>query len=347
MFGRTLKNVPVYVTLLLITLIYSYAEIVKIKMSLTYPRKPTITRHPEIIASIDPNTSQILDRETLRITINGEDYTRYLRQSIGSDGGLTLIFRSSKPLPVGKLKVVISGLLLTGDEFREEFYLTVDPASDPEIRPYFIRVLRNPNDYKAYYQLGKIYESRYLLEDAYYYYKKAWEINPSFKGAKKGYERIFAVLGRKAVRKGNVIVDVGLNDTILQWSQGIVLFNLIVENYYPDKDVKVAMDMVVLSDASGRYYKPVGDLLSYVREEARAGRISLEVFAKLNYYLESTPLNIATSDVIVKPYSYKEFSVAFRIKNPKTKSLTLYLAGVYVKSDEGTKKLRFKFPFLR
>jgi len=202
----------------------------KVKIDISYPKGTIITRHPEIVATIDPNTSQVIDRDSLRIMINGEDYSRYLRQAISGDGSLTLIFRPAKPLPIGKLKIVLSGVLLTGDKFQKTFYITVDPMADPEIKPYFKRVLANPNDYRAYYELGRIYERKYMLLDAYNYYRKAWELNPDFIKAKKGYQRIFAVLGRKAIRKDKVVVDVALNDAILKWSQGIVLFDIIFEN---------------------------------------------------------------------------------------------------------------------
>ena len=314
-----------------------------VKIDLSYPKGIVITRHPEIVATIDPNTSQVVDRESLRITINGEDYSRYLRQAIASDGSLTLIFKPAKPLPIGKLRITLSGVLLTGDKFQKTFYMRIDPSADPSIKPYFKRVMDNPNDYQAYYELGRIYERKYLLLDAYNYYKKAWELKPDFIKAKKSFQRIFAALSRKALRKDGIVIDVSLNDSILKWSRGIVLFDIIMENYNRDKDLKVVYSEIVLSDASGRYYKPVGDLLPYVREEAKKKRIPLEVFAKLNYYLETTPIEIMTSDVIVRPMSYKKVTVAFRIANPNTKLLTLTIAGLYI----GGERIRMKFPFLR
>ncbi len=314
---------------------------VDIAINLNYPEK-VITRHPQFIAKFDPDTSEVIDRESIRLKVNDEDYSAFLRQFIMDDGSLMLTFRSALPLPLGPVEFVLTGELLTGEQFRKRFIIYIEPESDPQLKPYIQRLRGEPDNASLYYKLGQIFESRFMLADAYTYYSRALELNPNLSKAKRACERIFATLGRKAIRKDDVVIDVSLNESLIDWANGIVVFEISIENY-SEHTLKLDTSNLILSDGLGGYYKPVGDVLEYVRQQAKRGALPLETFAKLNYYLSTTPLPTLPEELELRPGGYVYGTVTFRLKRTNAKNLKLYIPKLFL--DD--RKLRFEFPFRR
>lgn len=312
-----------------------------VEMTVNFPGPVAISRHVGFSAQVPSWSARLISRETVKLSINGEDQTRWMQQVADPDSGdLLLHFKPYSPLPEGDVIFKIFGLTSEGRLFEKRWKIIVDPGKDPYLLPFVQAVRRKPGNPEAHFHLALAFEKKYLLEDAQDEYRKVLDLNPHHQKAQSAYDRIFSLWGRKAIARENIVIDVTMDEGLLSMG-GVLLFKVMVENRTL-KEVTFNPDAATLVDDYGNQLPPLKELLSYPKQALDAGWITLEEYARISYFLETHPMTLLSAVTIYPGVSVSGYLI-FRLPRREVRTLTLVLAEVHTPRKYQT----FKFPFVR
>ena len=322
---------------------------IELKLELISPLKEVITRHPEIIVKFPIDVSPIVDKSSIRVTINNEDFTNYVRYDVSSPV-LYLIINATKPLSIGSNNIVVRGKLINGDDFENSFKIWVNPKSNPVIRDLMDK-LNSSKDGKSksyyYNRLGKVYEDLKYYPDALGYYNLAMISDPANKEAKSNFERLFSVFNSKALKLLNVVLDVNMISMDSLKRNGYYLFRIIIENYR-DEELAFNLDNFLVVDNESNFYRPLDNPFESIRKNTIDKKITIEDFAIINYLLQKENLNISyKEEYILRPYESIKLSLFFYIPSPKVKNVSFQFFKIKIKGSKKNNELpvTFKIPF--
>lgn len=316
-----------------------YGQTQKIDFAINLDNTPKISRFKGFIAIIPTNILNLIDKDSLKLYINGEDFSKDLKQNIDAKTGtLYVSFKPKYPLPIGLVVQKLTGINKDGDYFEKSWTLTVDPYSDRELAGYYNTLQKDPSNVQAHMSIAAIYEKKYLLEDAQNEYLTILQLDPSNAKARKSYERIFALWDQKLLKYGALTIDVYMDTGILRLGR-LLIFNVKAKNDGEEKTLSIAPDKWILIDETGKQYAPLATLSGYPKKALDSGLISNEDYARLSYYLEKNSFPILKGQDLATLASTQGY-VIFTYTG-KVKKIVLSITD----QDVGDHKETFIFPF--
>jgi len=300
---------------------------------------PAISRFRGFTAILSEDILKLIDRDSLKLYINGKDFSDQMTFNIDSKtGSLYVSFKPTYPLPLGQVVQKITCLTMEGDYFEKSWSFLVDPLSDKELADYYKVLQKEPNNVSAHLALAKLYEKKYLLADAQNEYLTVVQLDPKNETARKAYERIFALWSHKKLRYGNLLIEVYMDQGLLTLGK-LILFNIKITNK-GDKPISITLEKWNLIDETGKQFEPVDSLDTYPKKALDRGMISRDDYARLSYYLKKQSFPLLTKQDISPSATVQGFLI-FSFTG-KAKQLLLSIA----EQDVGGQKETFLFPFV-
>jgi len=314
-----------------------YSEEVNIEAILVSPTSENvITRHPQIIIKYPSDVAPVIKLDSIRLIINNVDYTNYIRID-SSTPEVIIFFYTIKPLNLGQNTIIIKGKLINEDTFQNVWTINVNPSLSKELA-YYIKLVNsttsNQQKSKYYYSIGNLYEKQGYYLDALGYYEEAFKLDKSNKEAKLKYDKLFSLLPNKAVKALNIVLDVTLVNIDVLQRNNLYLFRVIIENYR-DSQIELNLKNFLLTSAN-KYYLPLEDPPSYLRDLTKRNIMTIEDFAISNYLLSKDTYNFDYGDkIVIGPFSQAKIDLMFYVKE---RSSELTFQCFKIEEKEGNKR---------
>jgi tetratricopeptide (TPR) repeat protein len=343
------KNILTIFLFILFLANTTFCEKVDIEAILISPTsKEVITRHPQIIVKYPADITTVIKIDSIRLIVNNIDYTNYIRID-SSTPEIIVFFYTVNPLNIGKNIVTIKGKLINDDTFENTFTINVNPSLSKDIA-YYIKLANsttsNQKKSSYYYSIGKIYEKQGYYLDALGYYEQAYKLDKNNKEAKLSYDKIFSSMPNKAVKSLNIVLDVSLINVDVLQRNNLYLFRLIIENYR-DSEIILSLKNFLLTSGN-KYYLPIEDPLSYIKQMTKKNIMTIEDFAISNYLLSKDTYNFEYGDkIIIGPFSQSKIDLMFHAKETES-DLIFQCFNIQEKQGSKAKTLptTFKIKFL-
>lgn len=330
-------NILIFLIFISITAVFAQG---KVNVNFTGKIDPSISRFVGFSAIVPADEMKKVDRRSFKIFINGKDDTVHLRSRLDTKtGDLILEYKPATALPLGKIEEKLTAEAKGGNMWVEKWTIDINPAFDKELAPWINSITNDPKNFNAHYQLAKIYEAKYLLEDAAYEYKKVVYLSPNHGDSKKALARIFALWDKKKLTKNKVTVDISLDNSLADMGK-LLLFEISITPYsssalsFDPKDVSIIVDGELQE-------KRIQKLNDYPMQAYNEGRISLDDYAKFTYFLDSHNISLF-EETNISPRVTKSGYIAFAPYSVIYEKLYIIIP---LKTADG-EKIIFKFPFV-
>jgi hypothetical protein len=301
---------------------------------------PVISRFAGFTALISEDMLKSLDRNSLKLFINGDDFSEQLNFNLDAKtGSLYISFEPSYPLPMGQVVQKLTGLTIKGDYFEKSWSFLVDPMKDKELAKFYNILHKEPASVSAHLGLAGVYENKYLLKDAQNEYLTVLQLDPANEKARKSYERIFAMWDHKMIRYGDLAIEIFMDQGLLNLGK-LIIFNLKISNK-GNKPISIEPEKTVLVDETGKQFEPVSSLGPYPKKALDRKWVSLDEYARLSYYLQTHSFPLLKSQDIAPSASVQGFLI-FSFPGGKVSKLLLSIP----EQNVGEQKETFLFPFV-
>ncbi|MEQ8189748.1 MAG: hypothetical protein ABRQ39_17395 [Candidatus Eremiobacterota bacterium] len=312
----------------------------KVDFSVTLDNSPVISRFPGFTALISEDVLKTLDRNTLKLYINGEDFSEQLNFNLDAKtGSLYISFEPAYPLPIGQVVQKLTGLTNRGDYFEKSWSFLVDPLKDKELAKFYKILQKEPGSVSAHLGLAGVYENKYLLKDAQNEYLTVLQLDPANEKARKSYERIFALWDHKMIRYGDLKIEVFMDQGLLNLGK-LIIFNLKISNK-GNKPISIDPTKNVLVDETGKQFEPVSNLATYPKKALDRKWVNLDEYARLSYYLQTNSFPLLNAQDIAPSATVQGF-VIFSFPGGKVSKVLLSIP----EQNVGEQKETFLFPFV-
>ncbi len=308
-----------------------------VKMDSTSP----VSRFRGFTAIIPEKALEYIDSDSLKLYINGEDYSDQLGfNKDTATGSLYVSFEPTYPLPLGQVVQKITGVTKQGDYFEKSWTILVDPMSDSELATYYTILQSDPNNLNAHLNLADIYEKKYLFKDAQNEYLTVLQLDPANEKARKGYERLFSLWDHKTIKYDKLTMEVFIDAGLAELGR-LLLFNVKIKSE-AEENIKISPAGWTLIDESAKSFVMVEDLSKYPKKALYKKWISTEQYAKLSYHLQHNSFPLLKEQEIPPMGKAEGFLVFSFAGNSKAQKVVLSI----VDQKVGDHKENFIFPFV-
>jgi hypothetical protein len=299
---------------------------------------PAISRFIGFTGAIPRASAERIDRATLRLFVNGIDRTFDLQiEKDAQKGDLYLAFRPSQSLPLGTVVERLVGSTTDGKVFDKQWFFRIDQGADPDLAPWAQILKQNEGDVNAHLQLAAAYERKYLLEDAAAEYMIVMQIDPENERARSSYLRIFSAWDRKSITQENICLEI-TKDLGLEKMGALVLFKVRIFNGTSRKIAVEPGEASLVIDECEEV-PSLESLKTYPKEAYESGRINIENYARITYFLDTHTIDLLTKKEISPNVIYEGY-LAFPLKRRFFKHFSL---NVPIRAQG--KSQSFRFPF--
>jgi len=310
--------------LFLIIITITFAESRKADLTITTLKSPDppLTRHRRFNIVIQGKDVSFIDKESFKILINKKDFSNSLDITFNrKEKAYYILFNPVSPLPIGKITLFLTGKLVTGEEFRYSWNTNIEPASDDELKTIYQKLHKSPNNIKLHFSLAKIFEKKFLLQDAYDEYLKVVELDPFNEEAIEALERIFAVWDTKTIVKDELSLKITLDESLMQMAK-LILFNVKVKNL-SNSSIGLTPGNWLVKSRGGDFTKKPVNIEDYPKLAVENGWLTLDEYTKLSFYLEKEEITSKTEEIELLPQETKSFMVAFPMTDISIKTIDL------------------------
>lgn len=302
---------------------------------------PEISRFRGFTAVIPPESLEKIDKDSISLFINGEDYSNQLQFNMDSKSGeLYVTFDPTYPLPMGTVVEKLSGLTSTGDYFEKYWTITVDPMANNELAHFYTILESDPSNIKAYLNIANIYETKYLFKDAQNGYLTVLQMDPTNEAARKAYDRIFSLWDHKMIKHGNLSIEVYMDAGLLDLGK-LIIFNLKVTNT-GEEQISITPATATLIDEGGKQFPIIDSLPKYPKKALDKQWISIDDYARLSYYLKSHSFPLIGNQDLSPMASVEGFLIFSFGTESNVPKIFLSIP----EQDVGGNKESFLFPFV-